>query len=136
VGDTELFWCGCARHSTGSFYFATFHDHSGKPLEGQQNYRLRVPASVPVRDFWSVIVYILKTSSFFLDAERLTLGSLNKELRKNTDGTVDIYFGPRPPGGQASNWLYTKSDEKWFPYFRVYGPEKAIFRQELEIAGY
>ena len=24
---------------TGSFYFGTFHNHSGKPLEGRKNYR-------------------------------------------------------------------------------------------------
>ena len=79
-----------------------------------------------MQQFWSATVYSLKTSSFFLNAERLTLGSLDKDLRKNADGTVDIYFGPNPPSGQASNWLYTKPGEKWFPWFRVYGPEKAI----------
>jgi hypothetical protein len=97
------------------------------PLEGGKNYRLHVPANVPVREFWSATVYSLKTSSFFLHAERLTLGSLDKDLRKNADGTVDIYFGPKPPAGQASNWLYTQPGEKWFPWFRVYGPEKAVF---------
>jgi hypothetical protein len=33
--------------------------------------------------------------------------TLDNELRKNTDGTVDIYIGPKPPAGQESNWLYT-----------------------------
>jgi len=120
------YFCQTAKLGTGSFYFATFHDHSGKPLEGQKTYRLHVPANVPVRDFCSATVYSLRTSSFFLNAERLTLGSLDKDLRKNADGTVDIYFGPKPPPGQTSNWLYTKPGEKWFPWFRVYGPEKAI----------
>jgi hypothetical protein len=120
------YFCPTEKLGTGSFYFGTFHDHSGKPLEGQKTYRLHVPANVPVREFWSATVYSLKTSSFFLNAERLTLGSLDKDLRNNADGTVDIYFGPKPPAGQASNWLYTKPGEKWFPWFRVYGPEKAI----------
>ena len=79
-----------------------------------------------MREFWSVTVYSLTTSSFFLNATRLTLGSLDKELRKNADGTVDIYFGPKAPEGHESNWLYTQPGEKWFPWFRVYGPEKAI----------
>ena len=115
-----------AKLGTGSFYFGTFHDRSGAPLEGGNNYRLRVPAKVPVSQFWSATVYSLKTSSFFLNATRLTLGSLDKDLKKNTDGTVDIYFGPKPPAGQESNWLYTQPGQKWFPWFRVYGPEKAI----------
>jgi hypothetical protein len=37
-----------------------------------------------------------------------------------------ISAGPQPPAGQASNWLYTPAGEKWFPWFRVYGPKKAI----------
>ncbi|MCS3894316.1 hypothetical protein M2171_003449 [Bradyrhizobium japonicum USDA 38] len=121
------YFCPTAKLGTGSFYFASFHDRYGKPLEGASDYRLHVPANVPVREFWSATVYSLKTSSFFLNATRLTLGSLDKELRKNADGTVDIYFGPKPPAGQAANWLYTQPGEKWFPWFRVYGPEKAIF---------
>ena len=120
------YFCPTEKLGTGSFYFGTFHDHSGQPLEGGSNYRLHVPAKVPVREFWSVTVYSLTTSSFFLNATRLTLGSLDKELRKNADGTVDIYFGPKPPAGQESNWLYTQPGQKWFPWFRVYGPEKAI----------
>jgi hypothetical protein len=106
------YFCPTEKLGTGSFYFATFHDHSGKPLEGGNTYRLHVPANVPVREFWSATVYSLKTSSFFLNATRLTLGSLDKDLRKNADGTVDIYFSPKPPVGQSSNWLYTQPGEK------------------------
>ena len=52
---------------------------------------------------------------------------------KNPDGTVDIYFGSKPPAGQASNWLYTQPGQKWFPWFRVYGPEKAIFDKSWKL---
>ena len=97
VGLAQYF-CPVAKLGTGSFYFGTFHDHSGRPLEGGNNYRLHVPADVPVREFWSITVYSLRTSGFFLNSTRLTLGSLDKEVRRNTDGTVDIYFGPKPPG--------------------------------------
>ena len=127
------YFCPTEKLGTGSFYFGTFHDHSGKPLEGGNTYRLRVPANVPVREFWSATVYSLKTSSFFLNATRLTLGSLDKDLRKNADGAVDIYFGPKPPAGQTSNWLYTQPGQKWFPWFRVYGPEKAIFDKSWKL---
>ena len=127
------YFCPTAKLGTGSFYFGTFHDHSGNPLEGGNNYRLHVPANVPVREFWSVTVYSLETSSFFLNAPRLTLGSLDKELRKNADGSVDIYFGPKPPAGQESNWLYTQAGQKWFPWFRLYGPEKAIFDKSWKL---
>jgi hypothetical protein len=63
---------------TGSFYYGTFHDHTGNPLEGGDNYRLHVPPNVPVREFWSVTIYSLQTAIFFLNAPNLTLGSLDK----------------------------------------------------------
>jgi hypothetical protein len=48
-------------------------------------------------------------------------------VKKNADGSVDIYIGPKPPAGQESNWVCTPSGQTWFPWFRVYGPEKAVF---------
>jgi hypothetical protein len=127
------YFCPTAKLGTGSFYFAAFNDHSCQPLEGGSNYRLHVPANVPVREFWSMTVYSLKTSGFFLNSTRLTLSSLDKELQKNADGSVDIYIGPKPPAGQESNWLYTPAGQKWFPWFRVYGPEKAILDKSWKL---
>lgn len=127
------YFCPTAKLGTGSFYFGTFHDHAGKPLEGGQNYRLHVPANVPVREFWSVTVYSLETSSFFLNSERLTLGSLDKDLKKDADGSVDIYIGPKAPEGKEANWLYTPVGKLWFPWFRLYGPEKAAFDKSWKL---
>jgi len=127
------YFCPTAKLGSGSFYFGTFHDHNGNPLQGGNNYRLHVPVNVPVREFWSFTVYSLEKSSFFLNSSRLTLGSLDKELRKNTDGSVDIYIGPKPPAGQESNWLYTPAGQKWFPWFRLYGPEKAVFDKSFKL---
>jgi hypothetical protein len=127
------YFCPTAKLGTGSFYFGTFHDHSGNPLEGGKTYRLHVPANVPVREFWSITIYSLETSSFFLHAPVVTLGSLDKDLKKNTDGSVDLYFSPKPAPGQESNWIYTQAGKKWFPWFRVYGPEKAIFDKSFRL---
>ena len=127
------YFCPTAKLGTGSFYFGTFHDSNGNPLEGGNTYRLRVPANVPVREFWSFTVYSLETSSFFLNSTRLTLSSLDKELKKNADGSVDIYIGPKAPNGKESNWLYTPAGQKWFPWFRLYGPEKAVFDKSWKL---
>jgi hypothetical protein len=127
------YFCPTAKLGTGSFYFGAFHDSSGAPLEGSSKYSLHVPAGVPVREFWSVTVYSLATSSFFLNAPRLTLGSLDKDLRKNADGSVDICIGPTPPPGEESNWIYTQAGQKWFPWFRLYGPEKAVFDKSWKL---
>jgi hypothetical protein len=129
----STYFCPPAKTGSGSFYLNTFKDSSGNPLEGGNNYRLHVSAEVPVREFWSVTVYSLETSSFFLNATRLTLGSLDKELRKNAGGSVDLYFGPKPPKGHESNWLYTKAGQKWFPWFRFYGPEKPLLDKQWKM---
>jgi hypothetical protein len=95
----STYFCLPEKTGTGSFYLATYNDKSGKPLKGGNTYRLHVPASVPVREFWSVTLYSLETSSFFLDSTRLTLGSLEKGLQKNADGSVDLYIGSKAPAG-------------------------------------
>jgi hypothetical protein len=127
------YFCPTAKLGTGSFYFGSFHDHSGRPLRGGNTYRLHVPPNVPVREFWSVTVYSLETSSFFLNSERLTLGSLDKDLKRNDDGSVDIYIGPKAPDGEQANWLYTPKGKLWFPWFRLYGPEKALFDKSWKL---
>jgi hypothetical protein len=51
-----------------------------------------------------------------------SLGSQNEGLKKNADGSYDIYFAPKPPEGEADNWLETIPGKSWFPILRMYGP--------------
>jgi hypothetical protein len=104
----------------------TYVDANGQPLSGAHTYRLRVPANAPVREFWALTIYDKDTAALFRESTRLTLGSLDKGLHKNADGSVDIYIGPKAPAGQESNWLYTPSGKGWWPWFRLYGPEQAF----------
>jgi hypothetical protein len=74
-----------------------------------------------------VTVYNSEMQALSLNSERPTLDSLDKGMRTNADGSVDIYMGPKAPAGQESNWIHTPSGKSWFPWFRFYGPEKALF---------
>ena len=47
----------------GSQYALAEHDSNGEYLDGSTNYRLRLPAEVPAKDFWSVVVYDPQTRS-------------------------------------------------------------------------
>ena len=61
-----------------------------------------------MREFWSVTVYSLETSSFFLNASRLTLGSLDKELQKILTRHGGHLFWLKAARRKESNWLYTQ----------------------------
>jgi hypothetical protein len=36
------------------------------------------------------------------------------DLRKNDDGSVDIYCGPKAPAGFEKNWIPTVPGKNWF----------------------
>jgi hypothetical protein len=97
-------------------------------MVGDGLYRLRVPADVPARDFWSLIVYGKKTKAFiYSDEERVGLSSYDlPSMRTNDDGSVDIYIGQSAPEGLESNWIPTAGND-FFVLFRFYGPENAYF---------
>jgi hypothetical protein len=115
----------------GSFYLVSMRDQSGKLLDGDSTYRLRMPAKVPVSQFWSVIAYSQASKSFIAGAPRVGLSSYDREgLKFNPDGSVDLYFGPNAaaaPEGMASNWLSTGED--FFLMARFYGPQPELFQK-------
>jgi hypothetical protein len=116
-----------AKLGGGSFYLGANFDRSGQPLRGENTYRVHVPPNVPVSQFWAVTIYNAETSALFLNLKRPTLDSLDKELRKNADDSVDIYIAPKAPLGHELNWIESPTGKSWFPWFRFYGPEKALF---------
>ena len=111
----------------GQVYLGVNKDAAGDWLDGGRHYRLRIPANVPARQFWSVTAYDLETRCFIdTPHERADRGSRNT-LVKNADGSIDLSFGPRAPSGQDSNWVPTAEGRGWFAYFRLYYPEAAFF---------
>jgi hypothetical protein len=80
-----------------------------------------------------VTVYRAETSAPFLNLTRPALDSLDKAMRKNADGSVDIYIGSKAPAGQESNWIKTPAGAAWFPWFRFYGPEKLLFEKSWKM---
>jgi hypothetical protein len=118
----------------GSYYLMCLRDQAGDLLLGSNSYRLRVPADVPTRDFWSVIVYSKDTKAFiYNDLNRTGLSSYETpNMVGNDDGTFDIYFGPVAPQGLESNWIPT-AGEDFFLLFRFYGPEPALYEKEWKL---
>ena len=115
-----------------TFYLTGLRDHDGNLFNGTSTYRLRVPKDTPARDFWSVIVYSMKTKGFIDGMDRVGLSSKEMgKMKANADGSVDVYFAPKPPAGLESNWISTGED--FFLLFRLYGPEKPLFEKTWKL---
>jgi hypothetical protein len=112
----------------GSTYPWTAVDADQQPLDGGKTYRLRLPPNIPVKDFWSVIVYDTQTRSMLQTDQRFpSVSSQNKALQVNADGSVDVFFGPNAPAGKENNWVQTIPGKAWFTILRLYGPLEPWF---------
>jgi hypothetical protein len=112
----------------GPTYPWTAEDAKNNALDGGKNYKLHLPPKVPVKTFWSVIVYDTQTQSMLqTDQQFPSVSSQNEKLLVNDDGSVDVYFGPKPPDGKKADWLPTNPARRLDLMFRFYGPKPELF---------
>lgn len=117
----------------GSQYAATNYDSKGQPFDGSKTYVLRVAPKVPVKDFWSVVLYDTQTRSMLQTDQPFPSISSEKRIDVNADGSVDVYFGPRPPAGKENNWIQTIPGKSWMTIFRLYGPQQPWFDKSWKL---
>ena len=79
-------------------------------------------------------VYDHATAALIRNVSRPSIDSYDTKAKKNSDGSVDIYFGPKAPEGMEANWVPTVSGKDWFPYFRLYGPQPPFFAKTWKLA--
>ncbi|WP_394713449.1 DUF1254 domain-containing protein [Desulfogranum marinum] len=103
-------------------------DKNSEYLDGRKDYKLNIPANVPAKDFWSVVVYDPQTRSQLQTGQPFPAKN-NKQhkLDINKDGSVDLYFGPKAPRGKEANWIQTVPGKGWFAALRLYGPLEPWF---------
>ena len=83
-------------------------------------------------DFWSVTVYDTTLRAMIQNEQGLAGIGDPDDPTVNDDGSIDMYFGPKKPTANNSNWIQTNPDKGCFMYFRFYGPEQG---QELTTRG-
>jgi hypothetical protein len=109
-------------------YLYTDDDIQGKQLDGHSNYAITFPKgqTPPVKGFWSVTLY--NAEHFFNNNPlgRYSLGTKNRTLKYNDDGSLTLYAGATSPGAdKESNWLPAPKGT-FSLYIRCYWSEPAV----------
>ena len=112
----------------GSQYAGAFVDSAGNRLDGSKTYRVHLPPNIPVKTFWSFVVYDNQTRSELQTDEQFpSIGSQKKDIVTNPDTSVDVYFGPTAPAGHETNWVQTVPGKGWNVLLRLYAPLQPWF---------
>jgi hypothetical protein len=111
-----------------TMYFYTDNDSQFRQLEGKSSYAVtfwkgQLP---PVRGFWSLTIYNPEHLFYANEMNRFALGTKNKTLKFDPDGSRTIYVGNESPGkGKESNWLPAPNG-KFSIWRRTYWPDPAV----------
>jgi hypothetical protein len=120
-------YIGIKRLGAGQFYLINIKDKTGESYNGAQTYHLHVPPNVPIEQYWSLTAYDRDTHALIKNVDRASRASNSTDVKKNPDGSVDLYLGPKPPAGQETNWIPTDPARRFELMFRLYGPKKEFF---------
>lgn len=117
-----------------TMYFYTDNDSELRQLEGKTQYVVTFPKGQlpPVvseggkHGFWSLTMYNPEHFFYPNALNRFALGTKNKSLSSNPDGSLTIYVGNKSPGKEKeSNWLPAPPG-KFSLWVRAYWPDRAI----------
>ena len=112
----------------GSQYLIAYLDKGGNALDGSKTYKIHLPPNVPAKDFWSFTLYDNQTRSMLQTDQRFPgLDNNKKGLKKNKDGSFEVYFGSKPPKGWENNWIQTVPGKGWNTILRLYGPLESFY---------
>jgi len=128
-----LGFTGIKRLGMAQFYLMSNKAKDGEPFDGATTYRLRVPPNAPVKQYWSATVYDRETHALVKNMNRASIASISSGVQKNSDSSVDIFFGPKAPAGKEANWVPTDPNRKFELLFRLYGPKSEFFEKKWSL---
>ncbi|HET6994299.1 MAG TPA: DUF1214 domain-containing protein [Chitinophagaceae bacterium] len=113
-------------------YIYQDRDASGARLDGNNSYTVTFPKGQlpPVKGFWSLTLY--NKEHFFSPNElnRYSLGTKNKNLQFDADGSLTLYVQSTPPEeSKKNNWLPAPK-ETISLYIRCYWPDETIMEDK------
>ena len=108
-------------------YPSALVDVSGQPLSGDRSYVLHFKKSElpPVNAFWSLTMY--DKDGYFVENPLHRYAARDSLLKKNPDGSVDIYVQADSPGKDREvNWLPAPKDAPFTLLLRMYWPKQPV----------
>ena len=111
-----------------TMYYYTSNDSQMQPMVGKSTYEVTFAKGQlpPVKGFWSLTVYNPEHLFYPNALKRYALGTKNKSLKYNDDGSLTLYVGNQSPGKEKeSNWLPAPAGN-FSIWLRAYWPDNAI----------
>jgi hypothetical protein len=114
-----------------AMYMKAAGDDGAGIFTGDGLYRLSLPAQLPLDGFWSLSMYEATADGqfFFTDnpLKRYAIGDRTPGLKRNADGSLDIWIGRVDPGGDKSaNWLPAPKAGPFSMTLRTYLPRAEL----------
>ena len=110
-------------------YIYTDFDSNGQRLNGAQAYTVtfKKGETPPVNGFWSLTLYNQEHLFSANPLNRYSLGTKNKSLKLDADGSLTLYVQSDSPGAdKESNWLPSPKGADFSLYIRAYWPKAPI----------
>jgi hypothetical protein len=107
-------------------YFYQDLDASGGRLNGANRYKVTFAnGGPPVKGFFSLTLY--DDQHFFApnEIDRYSIGTKNKDLKRNVDGSVTFYVQADAPA-ERSNWLPAPKNADFSLFIRAYWPNPEV----------
>jgi DNA sulfur modification protein DndE len=118
-----------------AIYIGGFAGSDGKPLSGSNRYAVSFKVLPPFAEpgFWSLTLYNSANNYTIPNPiNRHALGSDDKTLKLNADGSLTIYLQKDSPGpAKEANWLPAPAGQ-YYLILRAYAPGEALLRSQTE----
>ena len=109
-------------------YIYRDNDNLGQQLDGHNSYTVTFAKGQlpPVKGFWSLTLYNDEHLFNPNPLNRQSLGTKNKDLKYNADGSLTLYFGANSPGkDKETNWVPAPAGP-FSLYLRCYWAEPPV----------